>query len=721
MAARDRHLPIRLGPHLAAARLACCLLGAAVVAVIVLLTAAPASAHAVLVWSSPTAGATVDVTPDAVVLAFDEPLVARFSKASVIDPDGRRYTGVVTGRQMRVVLRGSARGTYQVAWTTVSEVDGHTITGAFRFGVGVTVPVTATRVGPVVRPGDLVVAALHMIEYAALLLACGLAALARLAGTAHAGADPAIRATAGADSATPPVVRQPVVAVATALLSSAVLVVAAEVVQASGGLSASALVGYLAIGVAGAARLAVILLAVGLLAVAVDRHYLSPVLLAGIVVALAAAGHAASVDPAWLGIAVNALHLAAAGIWAGGIMALALVRFSHAWPVAGRPLLRRFSRVAVWAFAISVLLGAAQAAQLLGTPGQIVHSGYGLTLLAKSAAVAAMVPLSFVAWRWQRPMLRTEATLAVVVVAAAAALAAYPLVPKEAREAADNRDGPPAGSLAVASPFPRTGDLTMAASAGDTLVGLTLRPGRPGRNRLLVYLNPSPDAGARVEVDIDGVRAELPACGPSCRAGSVLLRGGDPIAVRIGGVHGGSAALTLPTLPAADGSALVTRATGNMTGLRSYRVEEVLAGIRSSYIFVRPNQVWQRIWLDGVPHDTVWLGTSVYKRARPSAPWSAPSPTPPVSVPYVAWLPFRPLVDQSVTGSVILDGRRTILVSLFGGHGDDPEPVWFTLWIDPATDRVLRSQMWAPGHAMDDRYHAFNEPVDLRSLMARPS
>jgi hypothetical protein len=52
-------------------------------------------------------------------------------------------------------------------------------------------------------------------------------------------------------------------------------------------------------------------------------------------------------------------------------------------------------------------------------------------------------------------------------------------------------------------------------------------------------------------------------------------------------------------------------------------------------------------------------------------------------------------------------------VSFFAGHGDDPEPVWFTLWVDRRTDRVLRSQMWAPNHFMDDRYYAFNQPVDI--------
>jgi hypothetical protein len=51
-------------------------------------------------------------------------------------------------------------------------------------------------------------------------------------------------------------------------------------------------------------------------------------------------------------------------------------------------------------------------------------------------------------------------------------------------------------------------------------------------------------------------------------------------------------------------------------------------------------------------------------------------------------------------------------VSFFGGHGTDPEPVWFTLWLD-RSGRVLRSQMWAPNHFMDDRYSGFDQPVNM--------
>jgi hypothetical protein len=56
------------------------------------------------------------------------------------------------------------------------------------------------------------------------------------------------------------------------------------------------------------------------------------------------------------------------------------------------------------------------------------------------------------------------------------------------------------------------------------------------------------------------------------------------------------------------------------------------------------------------------------------------------------------------------------LVTAFGGHGSDPDSVWFTLSVDQKTGRVLRSQMWAPDHFMDDRYRAFNRPAGIPRL-----
>jgi hypothetical protein len=376
----------------------------------------------------------------------------------------------------------------------------------------------------------------------------------------------------------------------------------------------------------------------------------------------------------------------------------------------GHALLPRFSTLAPWAFLTSVGLGAVQAALLLGGPGELLGTAYGRTLVAKTVIIAAMVPMSLLAWRRLRPMVRSEATLVLLVVAAAAMLSVYPVVPREAREAAQSRE---AAATAGVSAFPRPGDLTMAGSAGPTLVGLSLRPGRPGLNQVFAYLAPSPPAQAEVRLSVAGRWSAFTACGPSCWSTTVDMQSGAHLEVAIGGNGGGPAAFALPALPALDGTALAERAARRMDGLRSYRVSEVLAGIRSAYAYARPHAMWARTWYGDVPHDTVWLGSKIYARSSPDSSWRLRSTGVLAPVPYFAWNPFKPFVDATVVGTATVGDVPVTLVSFFGGHGSDPEPVWFTLWIDRATGRVLRSQMWAPNHAMDDGYYAFDEPVDI--------
>jgi copper transport protein len=664
-------------------------------AALLLVLPATASAHAVPVSATPAPGARLGTTPGAVVIVFDEPLVTRLSGTTVTDPVGRRFTGQVSGKTIRVPLSTNAPGIYQVDWKTVSVIDGHTITGTFQFGVGVSPAVATAAAGTTARgptAWDVIIAVLRGIEYTLLLLACGLALLSMLGRGLP--------------------LRLPAVPVAAALLVSGVAVVTAEALLASSGASVAGIIDYLTNGLTGWARVARLGLEAAVLEVAIVRARLSPVLLAGVVAAVAVAGHGADVEPAWQGIAVNAVHLAAAGVWAGGIMALALLRVTGRWQAVGGDLLPRFTRVAPWAFLVSVGLGAVQAAQLLGGPGQVLTTPYGLTLVAKAVAVAAMLPFSLLAWRRIRVSVRAEAAIALVVIAAAAALAAYPVVPKEAREAAE---GPVASGYAAAraSPFPQPGDLTMGGRAGQIMVGLTVHPGRPGDNTVRVYLASPATPASRARIRVRGRWQALSSCGASCRRATVDLHGGERLAVAVAGRSGGTAAFVLPPLPAKDGTTLARSAVAQMNQLNSYRVAEVLSGFRSAYAFARPHQMWLRTWYGDGVQQSLWLGRSLYVRTDPEGPWRLKSRGTLAPVPYFVWDPFRPFVDARILGTGTASGAPVTVVSLFGGHGSDPDSVWFTLWVDRKTGRVLRSQMWAPTHFMDDRYYAFNQPAGI--------
>jgi hypothetical protein len=398
-------------------------------------------------------------------------------------------------------------------------------------------------------------------------------------------------------------------------------------------------------------------------------------------------------------------------------MALALLWMTGRWQAVGRDLLPRFSRIAPWAFLVSVVLGGVLAAKLLGGPGQVLTTSYGLTLVAKAVAVAAMVALSVLAWRRLRVGVRAEAAVALVVIGAAAALAAYPVVPKEAREAAELPVASGSGA-ARASAFPKPGDLTMGGRAGQIMVGLTVRPGRPGKNTVSAYLASPATSASRARIQVQGRWHALSSCGGPCRTGTVDLHGGERLAVAVAGPAGGTAAFELPPLPAKNGTALARSAVAEMNRLRSYRVAEVLSGFRSAYAYARPHQMWLRTWYaDGV-QQSLWLGRSLYVKTGPRTPWRLKSRGTLAPVPYFNWDPFWPLANARILRTETISGAPVTVVSAFGGHGSDPDSVWFTLWVDRKTGRVLRSQMWAPDHFMDDHYHAFNRPAGIPSPRA---
>ncbi|MEQ7123049.1 copper resistance protein CopC [Actinopolymorpha sp. B11F2] len=96
----------------------------------------PASAHNSLVSSTPADGANLRQAPTAVTLTFDQPVGRRFGVVAVTGPRGEKVQAgalEVSGAKATQPLRTlNLPGTYQVAWRVVS-VDGHPITGTFRF------------------------------------------------------------------------------------------------------------------------------------------------------------------------------------------------------------------------------------------------------------------------------------------------------------------------------------------------------------------------------------------------------------------------------------------------------------------------------------------------------------------------------------------------------------------------------------------------------------
>jgi putative copper resistance protein D len=124
-------------------------------------------------------------------------------------------------------------------------------------------------------------------------------------------------------------------------------------------------------------------------------------LLAGAALALlAAAGHAAAVEPGTAAaIAVDMVHLLGAGLWAGGLPALALLLAAAATEAGAdaRPYAvltaRRFSRAALLVVLILALSGVATALSQVGSIPALVGTPYGRLLLLKLALFAPIVAL----------------------------------------------------------------------------------------------------------------------------------------------------------------------------------------------------------------------------------------------------------------------------------------------------------------------------------------
>jgi putative copper export protein len=216
-------------------------------------------------------------------------------------------------------------------------------------------------------------------------------------------------------------------ALRTAFVGGLVVVIIEALVK---GGSVSGAVAYLLGGSAGWVRIARVAAEGGAVVLCMlGRPLVAPVALFA-AASLAFAGHAAAVSPAAGTIFADAVHVLSAGVWAGGIMALATLRPSGGWNgEEGRALVWRFGRVALIAFAITAMTGVLNATSELGEVSDLWTTSYGLVLTAKSAGVLVMVVLSAFAWRRGFGVVRFEAGIAILVLAATAALAAYPLPP----------------------------------------------------------------------------------------------------------------------------------------------------------------------------------------------------------------------------------------------------------------------------------------------------
>jgi len=481
-------------------------------------TAAPASAHATLVTTTPAESARLETAPTEVTLEFDEGVSLGAGYARVLDSVGERVdTGVATASDgtITVPLRADLPDASYVVTYRVVSADSHPISGAYAFvvGDGELVPTTGAEAGSDVDPvvGALLPVA-RWLGFAGLalgvgvpvfLLACwsagwrsrrvrtltlaGLGAVAAGAVLSFLLQGPYAAATGLADLVDPQLL-------ATTAGSAFGLTLLARVVLAAG-LAALAVVAFRA-----AAPSRGLVVAGGVLAL-------------GLVVTTAAVGHPVAGPLPGLAVVVTAVHVAAMTVWLGGLTALlagALRRGVPAGELATA--LPRYSRLAAGSVAALVVTGVVQSVREVGSPAALVSTTYGWVLVAKLALVLGLLAVAGVSRVWVQQQLGAPRTTRRRVVAHAFSAEDEDSAARERAGAAVADVAPfrrsvlievavaavvlalsavlvgtPPAKAAVADPVDVTLPL-QGATGADGSVQLSVDPAQPGPNTLHVYL-----------------------------------------------------------------------------------------------------------------------------------------------------------------------------------------------------------------------------------------
>jgi copper transport protein len=623
---------------------------------------AAAQAHATLVRSDPRDGAVLEAAPSKVRLVFDDDVRAVSGIKAIRNGGGSVLSGrphAVGGRTLVIPLRGGLPdGDYTVLWRVLSD-DGHRLSGVIAFGVGAgrsppTAALSADN-GPSFQD-----VFSRWLFFAGLLTAAGAAFFRFVVGPV------------------PP-----------RLFLVAFLLVLVGASSAIHDVSVSTRFGGVMLG-------ACIVAGLGALLAAITPLYpplgLLPAVAGLVLVPVPTlAGHA--LDPGRSGIeaVADVVHVAAASLWLGGLVALALALRGGA---DRRATIRRFSNLALVSVLVLAGTGVIRALAELDSVSQIWSTGYGRVLVVKTALLAALVAIGWVnryrlvpqnAIGALRRSTSLELGLFVVLVAAVALLTDLrPGRDRVASAAVATATGPP--------PLPARQMVVQAKEDGEYAVALAVHD--PGAE--VVVLGPDGNGVNGLTVTIAGAPAR--SCGAGCYG--AFVRRGRKMTVS---VNGRKLVFPIPAkLRSAD--AIVAHATRTFRRLRSVEYVERLASsprnrVVADFTLERPNRLEYRIrgGASGI----------IIGRRRwdlfPGGKWqeSTQEPTPQP----------EPIWSGHVTNAYILSSTpRTYVVSFLKPIG----PAWFTLALDRRTMLPETLRMTATAHFMHHRYGHFNSAPRIK-------
>ncbi len=386
------------------------------------------AAHALPQSAIPPEGTEVATAPKLVEITFGETPDPKLSSISVVNSSGVNVdagpTVVVPGHplELEVPLKPTGNGVYTVTWKTVSEVDGHLATGAYAFGVGVSAAsANAHASKAVVSPPPSVLAVV-----ARWLFFIGLMGIVGIASTCLI----ALR-------------RVPTFAVRSlgAAWCIAALgvagVIEAEREAANVGFGALFSTSLGATAVQRCAAIAVTAVGAGIALIGRGRGERIGIALAGLGAATSmwvdvAASHAGAQAPVAVNLLIQWAHIAASGVWIGGLLVLLLGVRGQPSDIKARAV-QRFSTTAGIAIVVVALTGTFRAVIEVGSIGQLFSTAFGILVLIKVALFIVLAVLgglnrfanvqkSATTLRGLRRVGSTEVVFGAVVVLLAAAL-----------------------------------------------------------------------------------------------------------------------------------------------------------------------------------------------------------------------------------------------------------------------------------------------------------
>lgn len=349
-----------------------------VAALLALLVYAPAAhAHATLVASEPADGAMQARAPSSVRLTFNEPVTPLLMRL-VGGAQSEALTGLVAeGNSLVVALPALGQGTHGLSWRVIS-ADGHPVGGTVLFSVGTRSDVVFVSGRDAGVRNALWAAKLAL--YLGLFVGIGGAFFRAWAPGANAGGRAIGAALVAGLIATP-------LTVGLQGLDALEMPLSALGARAVWGAALGTAYGPTAI-------VAAVALLAGLFSLLAEHFEIKRALsflgFIGCGLALSLSGHASTADPRWLMGPVVFVHALGVAFWVGALLPIAAALRGG----EGAAALAWFSRAIPLALISMLLAGLGLSFVQLGGFDALWTTAYGLVLLAKLAAVLALLGLA---------------------------------------------------------------------------------------------------------------------------------------------------------------------------------------------------------------------------------------------------------------------------------------------------------------------------------------